>query len=28
MFKEDGIWWHHTQEDIPIGERGTMHYGI
>jgi len=28
MFKEDGIWWHHTQEEIPIDERGTKHHGI
>ena len=28
MFKEGGIWWHHTQEEIPIEERGTNHFGI
>jgi len=28
MYKEDGIWWHHTQEEIPIDERGTKHHGI
>lgn len=28
MFKEDGFWWHNSQDDIPIGERSTTHYGI
>lgn len=28
MFKENGSWWHHTQEEIPIDERGTVHTGI
>lgn len=28
MFKEDGFWYHHSQEEIPIEERGTIHYGI
>lgn len=28
MFKECGIWWHNSQEDIPINERGTQHIGI
>ncbi len=28
MFKENGMWWHHDQEDIPISERGTVHVGI
>ena len=28
MFKEEGIWWHHSQKEIPLGERGTMHHGI
>lgn len=27
MFKENGLWWHHTQKDIPIQERGTIHSG-
>jgi hypothetical protein len=28
MFKEGGIWWHNSQQDIPIGERGTTHSGV
>ena len=28
MFKEGGIWWHHTQAEIPIDERGIKHYSI
>lgn len=28
MFKEKGFWFHHTQEDIPFDERGTVHTGI
>lgn len=28
MFKENDVWWHHTQQEIPIVERGTTHYGI
>lgn len=25
MFEENGFWYHHTQEEIPINERGTIH---
>ena len=28
MFKEGGFWWHYSQENIPIEERGTIHEGI
>lgn len=28
MFKEGGIWWHNSQEEIPINDRGTRHDGI
>jgi hypothetical protein len=28
MFKENGFWWHHSQKDIPLKERGTVHIGI
>lgn len=27
MHKEGGVWWHYSQMDIPIDERGTIHYG-
>lgn len=27
MHKEGGVWWHYSQMDIPIEERGTIHYG-
>ncbi len=27
MFKENGCWWHNSQEDIPIDGRGTIHSG-
>lgn len=25
MFKEDGIWYHHSQKEIPINERYMEH---
>lgn len=27
MHKEGGVWWHYSQMDMPIEERGTIHYG-
>ena len=27
MFKEGGFWWHYSQEEIPIKERGMVHVG-
>lgn len=27
MHKEGGVWWHFSQMDMPIEERGTIHYG-
>ena len=26
MFKDGGLWWHHEQKEIPLNERGTIHY--
>ena len=28
MFKENGYWWHYSQEEIPLEERGKSHLGI
>lgn len=28
MFKEDGIWYHHSQKEMDIKTRGKIHLGI
>lgn len=28
MFKENGLWFHHEQKEIPFEERFVVHYGI
>ena len=27
MHKEGGVWWHYSQMEIPIAQRGKIHYG-